>query len=194
MEISFTQIIENRKSELSKRQLLLEEAKKYLKIIGPINFSMADVIEVGKYNPRKKGLKIGIPQLGFLEESKDAYIYFFELVDVLNKSSLLENIKEFKSVENINLKRALPKCPNSLDDNDSNILYVGSIKENIHKRIKEHIGFGSSSTYALNLRFWVPKELKLNFYYIKIDNPILTYDIEAALTDYLNPLIGKKEK
>jgi hypothetical protein len=194
MQIEFNKIIDTRKNALNERITLLEKAKKYLKFEGPTSFSMADVIEDNKYNPRKKGLKIGIPQLGFLEQSKGSYIYFFELADVLNKSDLLENIKEFKSVENINLKRALPKSPSSFDDSDSTILYVGSIKKDIHKRIKEHIGFGSSSTYAMHLKFWAPKELKLNFYYIKIENPILTYDIEAAITDHLNPLIGKREK
>lgn len=194
MNISFSNIINNRKKILEERIALLEKVKNDLIFDGPISFSMADVIEDNKYNPRKKGLKIGIPQLGFLEQSKGSYVYFFELVDVLNKSALLENIKEVKSVENINEKRALPKSPSSFDDNDSTILYVGSIKENIHKRIKEHIGFGSSSTYAMHLKFWAPKELKLNFYYIKIENPILTYDIEAAITDHLNPLIGKREK
>lgn len=194
MKISFPNIINKRKQDLEDRITLLDKVKTTLSLQGPYTFVISEIIKEEDYNPRKKGLKIGIPKLCFLEESKGAYVYFFELVDVLNKSALLENIKEFKTVENINLKRALPKSPSSFDDNDSTILYVGSIKENIHKRIKEHIGFGSSSTYALHLRFWAPKELKLNFYYIKIENPILTYDVEAAITDHLNPLIGKREK
>jgi hypothetical protein len=195
--INFNQIIESRGKLLQERIALLEKIKGTLKIEGPINFSIDNIVEDDKYNPRKNGVKVGVPQLSFLEKSKGSYVYFFELSEVIDKNILLEKIKEFKSneiIDGIDKKRAMSKSPSSFDDNISDILYVGSIKENIHKRIKEHIGFGSKSTYAIHLKHWAPKELKLNFYYIKIENPDLTYDIEAAIADYLNPLIGKREK
>jgi hypothetical protein len=61
------------------------------------------------------------------------------------------------------IKRAGKSPSSAVAKRVFNILYVEySIKENIHKQ--EHIGFGSSLTYAMRL----DKELKLNFYYIEV--------------------------
>lgn len=199
MNISFSKIIDNRNKILEERIIHLEKVKNTLKLEDPIHFSISDIITKDIYNPRKMGLKVGVPQLNFLEELKGSYIYIFELEREADKNEILDKLKLFRAIENKDeegndLRRATTKIPTTFDDNLSNVLYVGSIKENIHKRIKEHIGFGSKATYAMHLKHWAPKELKLNFYYIKIENPDLSYDIEAALAEYLNLLIGKREK
>lgn len=199
MNISFFDILSNRKQHLEERILLLEKVKNTLSIQGPISFSIADILEDDNYNPRTKGEKVGVAQLNFLEDLKGSYIYIFELEPNTNKTFLVEKINQFRSIDNRDhngndARRATAKVPKGIEDNESNILYVGSILNNVHSRIKAHIGFGSKTYYAMHLKFWAPKNLKLNFYYCKVDEPKIINDIEAALAEHLNPLIGKREK
>ena len=199
MILNFKDIIGKRKKILNERILLLEKVKTNLNIQGPISFSISDIVEDEKYNPRKKGLKVGVPQLNFLEDLKEAYIYIFELAPNTNKSELIEKISHFRSKENKDIegndaRRATAKVPIGIENNNSDVLYVGSILNDVHSRIKAHIGFGSKNYYAMHLKHWAPIDLKLNFYYCKIDEPKIINDIEAALAEHLNPLIGKREK
>ena len=199
MNISFSNIINNRKKILEERITLLEKVKNDLIFDGPISFSMTDIVVDDNYNPRTKGKKVGVEQLNFLENLKDSYIYIFELAPNTNRIELIEKINQFRSKENIDnegndARRATAKVPKGIDNNDSNILYVGSILNNVHSRIKAHIGFGSKTYYAMHLKHWAPKDLKLNFYYCKVEEPRIINDIEAALAEHLNPLIGKREK
>lgn len=199
MKINFTQIIDSRKKTLEERKSLLHKAKSTLNIQGPISFSISDIIEDEKYDPRIKGQKVGVNQLNFLETLKSSYIYIFELAPDTNKSILIEKINQFRSKQNIDergndIRRATAKVPKGIENNDSNILYVGSILNDIHSRIKAHIGFGSKTYYAMHLKHWAPKDLKLNFYYCEVQEPKIINDIEAALAENLNPLIGKREK
>ena len=199
MKISFFDILNNRKQHLEERILLLEKVKTNLNIQGPISFSIADIVEDEKYNPRKKGLKVGVTQLSFLEDLKGSYIYIFELAQNTNKVELIEKINQFRSKENKDIegndaRRATAKVPKGIENNNSDVLYVGSILNDVHSRIKAHIVFVSKTYYAMHLKFWAPKDLKLNFYYCEVQEPIVINDIEAALAEHLNPLIGKREK
>ncbi len=199
MKISFPDILINRKKQLEERILLLEKVKNTLSIQGPINFSIADIVEDEMYNPRKKGLKVGVSQLNFLEDLKGSYIYIFVLEPNTNKTVLVEKINQFRSIENKDIegndaRRATAKVPKGIENNNSDVLYVGSILNDVHSRIKAHIGFGSKTYYAMHLKFWAPKDLKLNFYYCEVEEPKIINDIEAALAKHLNPLIGKREK
>jgi hypothetical protein len=197
--INFNQIIESRGKLLEERIALLEKIKGTLKIEGPVNFSVANIVEDDKYNPRKKGQKVGVAQLNFLEDLKGSYIYIFVLEPNTNKAVLVKNINQFRSKENKDIegndaRRATAKVPKGIENNNSDVLYVGSILNDVHSRIKAHIGFGSKTYYAMHLKFWAPKDLKLNFYYCKVQEPKVINDIEAALAEHLNPLIGKREK
>jgi hypothetical protein len=199
MKISFSNIINNRKKILEERITLLEKVKNDLIFDGPISFSMAEIVGDHNYNPRTKGKKVGVEQLNFLEDLKGSYIYIFELAPNTNRIELIEKINQFRSKENIDnegkdARRATAKVPKGIDNNNSNILYVGCILNNLHSRIKAHIGFGSKTYYAMHLKHWAPKDLKLNFYYCKVEEPRIINDIEAALAEHLNPLIGKREK
>lgn len=199
MEIPFDKILYNRKLHLEEKISLLEKVKATLNIQGPISFTIKDIIEDEKYNSRIKGHKVGVPQLNFLENLEGPYIYIFELAPNTNKSELIEKINQFRSAENKDeegndARRATAKVPKGIEKNDSNTLYVGSILDKIHSRIKAHIGFGSKTYYAMHLKHWAPKDLQLNFYYCKVEEPLIINDIEAALAEYLNPLIGKREK
>jgi len=197
MNISFSNIIDNKNKILKEKIILLEKVKNTLKVEEPINFSISDIVTKDIYNPRKKGLKVGVPQLNFLENLKGSYI--FQLAPNNNKVELIEKIIQFRSKDNIDIdgndaRRATAKVPKGIENNNRNILYVGSILNDIHSRIKAHIGFGSKTYYAMHLKHWAPKDLKLNFYYCNIEEAKIINDIEAALAEHLNPLIGKREK
>lgn len=195
MEIDFSAIIRSRTELLEERITQLRNVINDLTIEGPFQFSIAEIVPEEEYHSNKKVLKIGVPQLNFIENLKGSYLYFFELDKKTNKETLIASIREKQNETKGSAEKiALPKIPISYDQELSDILYVGSTKSSFYKRIKEHVGFGSKATYALHLRHWAPKDLKLNFYYVKIENSDIRYDIEAALATYLNPLLGKREK
>lgn len=196
MKIDFEDIITNRKKFLNNKILQLDQSISDLQLSSSIKFCIADIQP--DYNPRKKGKKVGIEQLNFLEKIKTPIVYIFEIID---KSKIDIVKKEFrdhrlkrKSITNIKERRALSYLPTEMDSNESSILYVGSMKKDFHRRIKQHLGLGNHQTGAMNLKYWLPKDIKLNLYFIIVDNPDLTYDIEAAVAKEISPLIGRCEK
>ena len=84
-------------------------------------------------------------------------------------------------------KRACPKI-----NEPSRILYVGSSTTNLKNRIKQHMGWGPSKTYALHLKHW--------FNHNSIEIEILGYEVEPqillliedALAYELQPAFGKR--
>lgn len=195
--LDFNKILDNRKAVLDKRKDELNELKTILTISEPIEFTISEITE--NVNARKKGEKVGVLQLNILEDVKGAIVYIYEIVDSEIKQDLLEKLKKFRSKENKDedgndLRRSTSKLSNSAKDNNSNILYVGSVKEYLHSRTRQHLGFGHPHTFSLQLKHWAEKNWKFRFYYLKLENKDLTTDIEAALAFELNPLIGKREK
>lgn len=83
----------------------------------------------------------------------------------------------------------------------SNYLYVGS-SLSIKKRIREHLGFGSKSTYALHLNKWLPNientQLVISFLVVKenIPNDNLKFNllelVEQEIWDMKKPMFGKR--
>ena len=73
----------------------------------------------------------------------------------------------------------------------SAVLYVGSSITNLSKRISEHLGRGSGSTYALHLDHWFSGRYKIT---IKIydEPPEVMQIIEDDLSDMLKPAFGKQ--
>lgn len=74
-------------------------------------------------------------------------------------------------------------------------LYVGSSR-NITKRIKEHLGFGSETTYALKLSAWLPLddfplELTCAVYPEGLSATVISA-LEDALWERLKPMFGRK--
>jgi hypothetical protein len=197
MRLNFVEIIADRQNILEMRIKRLEEITANLKVSKGIEFSICDIPE--SVNTRKKGGKVGIEQLNFLENEKGPFVYFFEISFCESRKTLTEKIKLFRSRDNKDadgndLRRSTAAVPINVDENKSTILYVGSIKEYIHTRIRQHLGCGHKDTYAIQLRHWAPKSLKLKFYYISVTDKDLTHDIEAAVAKKLKPLIGKIEK
>ena len=72
----------------------------------------------------------------------------------------------------------------------SNVLYVGSSTTGLKKRISEHAGDGSASTYALHLSHWFKGKYRVT---IKVyDEPLAVLQIiEDALAHELRPAFGK---
>ena len=66
--------------------------------------------------------------------------------------------------------------------------------------MREHLGAGSKSTYALNLQYWIPEHIEIK---ISVFKPIIPeYDkkehlnlmelLEQSLWDKLEPMMGKR--
>jgi hypothetical protein len=81
---------------------------------------------------------------------------------------------------------------------DSEVLYVGSVQNNFKGRIKQHLGFGSESTYSLKLAKWAKKEkLDVVIEYFVLENTsskITLRLIENILANILKPQFGKHDK
>ncbi|HLP35963.1 hypothetical protein [Lacibacter sp.] len=80
--------------------------------------------------------------------------------------------------------------------NETECLYVGSRKCNVHQRLIQHLGFGSKRTGALNLVNVLgtsQSKFSITFYchILNEDHIDITVDIEAAIQSSLKPLIGK---
>lgn len=197
MKIDFNSIIQSRIEVLKSRMQALENVKNIFSLSKGIEFSVSEISDVK--NPFIKGEKIGLSCLNELENKKGGIIYIFEIVDKKIKPQLLSKIESYRSkgfdnIEDKKLKRYTSKLPNNAKSNDSNILYIGSVEKSIHLRIRQHLGSGNSQTYALQLKHWAEKDWKFRFYYFDVEEIEIIRDIEASLSQALNPLIGKREK
>ncbi len=129
-------------------------------------------------------------------------VYYF-MITKGDSKLLFEQFKKIKSyqsdirlnkgVRDISFKN-ISAVPKKYVDTDC--LYVGSRKKDVHQRLIQHLGFGSGRTGALNL-FSVLREnhskFSIEFYCHILESNYLdvTTDIEAAIQGYLKPLIGK---
>jgi len=126
----------------------------------------------------------------FLERNKKRpAIYYFEIKSNETGEDIVERLQEYKSKND----RACPKIDKTRQKN-SRILYCGSRKERLHERFIQHLGYGSSGTYALQLEHWAKDlnlELEFHFAWLDIDYKQFTELVESALADKLKPLVGK---
>ena len=123
---------------------------------------------------------------------------FNELSDLENISIAIYIIEEIagnaeETFSKLNNYKSLKerKCPKL--NKASSILYVGSSTTGLKKRIKEHLGDGSKSTYSLQLEHWFNGNSKIT---IKVyDNEIsreVIQIIEDNLSHQLKPAFGKQ--
>lgn len=77
----------------------------------------------------------------------------------------------------------------------SECLYVGS-SQSIVKRLREHLGYGAPSTYALQLRHWArPLSLHLEFCcasYAETTHYSVVQTLEDALWESKGPMFGRR--
>ena len=83
------------------------------------------------------------------------------------------------------------KCP-KINDNLSEVLYVGSSTTGVKKRLEQHLGYGHPQTYALHLCHWLDEEVRIQvFEYQSLSRDILQL-IEDAISADKIPMFGKK--
>lgn len=196
MDIDFSALISERVKDLKARITRIEDTAAKLILSGPIEFSVSDI----QTPSPKTGLIIGVEPLEIMANpalAKMSFVYIYELVNLEDTKLLSENYDEsrgklFQNESGKEFTLALPK-KNTGNESESKALYVGSVKSNIASRIKQHLGNGYHGTYAMHLKHWALPGLRLRFYYIQLDDSHITYEVEAALTKMLKPLLGKAE-
>lgn len=114
-------------------------------------------------------------------------LYIFELIDAFDVS---EVGRAFNYAKNNLIIRKFSKI-----NSENGCLYVGSSKD-LKKRFKEHLGFGSAATYALQLSHWAPSlNLKIKFsaalYPATTTQEVLQL-LENTLWDKQKPMFGKR--
>ena len=118
---------------------------------------------------------------------KNSVVYIIKMCDSYDLTNIFE---KFKS-ENNEMK--LSKINKS--NKESKVLYVGSVLSNFKGRIKQHLGFGSKSTYSLKLGKWATtKKIEITIEYFLIDDlssELTIRILEKKLAVLLNPQFGK---
>ena len=129
-------------------------------------------------------------------------IYFLsiEKSDSLKLFTTFQKQKEFSAlIGNENGVRAdgflnISHVPKNFRESDC--LYVGSRKKNLHERFRQHLGFGASRTGALHLGKVLAKTrlkptITFNYYLLERQDEDLTVEIESIIQKHLKPIIGK---
>jgi len=116
-------------------------------------------------------------------------IYYFKLLDNSDNTQIINALDGFRGLK----VRSCPKIDRRRST-DSDFLYCGSVRNNLHGRVIQHLGNGHKDTYALQLKHWACKlELRLALHHALVDKEFVDFTelIESALADYLTPLVGK---
>jgi len=125
-------------------------------------------------------------------EKKKPYIYILKIMNNVDKSKLQNAFSEAKS----NKKEDRAYARLNADHDHSQYLYVGS-SHDIFKRIKEHLGIGAKSTYALNLSYWSQDfpSLEISLHYAQYADDTdsdLLQTLEDTLWIEKQPMFGRK--
>lgn len=196
MQIDFNAIIDARMAVLEARKRSLDALRHSLVLSEPIEFSIDEIDE--NIENKKKNQIVGLSKLNFLKDLNGPVVYIFEIADPSIKLELIDKLFEYRTKNKIEtngkvVPRATAKIPPEAASNPTNILYVGSVKKSIHLRIRQHLGLGHEKTFALQLKYWALPNWKFRFYYLELTDNNMTNEFEAALSNELNPLIGKRE-
>ena len=138
--------------------------------------------------------------LDFATDKKDV-LYFFKISnDIIASKNICKIIQKKKSKKN-SVKYPKVNSENvEINGVENKILYIGKSS----KRLKDHLGLSSSSTYSLQLKTWLEDEnlmkVKLELYYLPFNfasledgfdkNEILEL-IESTLHNYYKPILGR---
>lgn len=146
-----------------------------------------------------------IPEFKKLIEFRDKPAVYYFTVNDGNMEDIFRYFQEAKAISSG--KRKLSGLTSDSFFNISHVpkelkpgscLYVGSRKKDLHGRLIQHLGFGSSGrTGALYMTkvFAALKEMpKITFHYFILEEKFskLTEHIECVLYDKLDPIIGKR--
>jgi len=93
------------------------------------------------------------------------------------------------SGRNVSAIKRKPNC-------ETNVLYVGKVKNHLGGRMVTHMGYGPAKTGGLQLAHWARAiGLQLSVHIYAFDNALGDFvnPLELDLTKRLNPLIGKSK-
>jgi hypothetical protein len=122
--------------------------------------------------------------------TSNSVLYYFEIGNTPSQEEIISALKKMKSRKREKL--ALPKV-NSI--NTSNVLYVGKTNSNFGHRLLDHLGFRSSTTFALHLTKWTPFILEsVTLYHATVPNEHVKYleYLESAMHESLKPMLGRE--
>jgi hypothetical protein len=187
-----------------------------------INFRKEELKNIEKIDlPRTESITLKLEKLSFdavskkwnayLEQQKELKEKFFALkkgpkkviykIDVDTPSigrDMIEKLIHYKSSEEYREKGIALSKINGYKE--GKVLYIGSSENGIEKRLKEHLGFGSKSTYSMQLHHWIESiapnglTITINLYpFEDTMGSVLLKNIEYALWYHYKPLLGKGE-
>ena len=193
LKTDFNRKADNFLNELCKTKEIVAAITDKDLVCEPIIITSEELISVDSENV-EKSLVNRLESLG----NKQNCIYIFELENENNIEAVKNNFEQKKKEKKAQkFQYNLPK--NNKVEN-SNVLYVGSKKDELQNRLYQHLGINlgnqNGSTYALYLSKWWQKDfpnVKITAYSLQED---VSYTqlvfIEDCFSEMLNPLFGKK--
>lgn len=193
LKTNYNRTADNFLTELCKTKEIVAAITDKDLVCEPIIITSEELISVDSENV-EKSLVNRLESLG----NKQNCIYIFELENENNIEAVKNNFEQKKKEKKAQkFQYNLPK--NNKVEN-SNVLYVGSKKDELQNRLYQHLGINlgnqNGSTYALYLSKWWQKDfpnVKITAYSLQED---LSYTqlvfIEDCFSEMLNPLFGKK--
>jgi len=126
--------------------------------------------------------------LDFATDKKDV-LYFFKISnDIIASKNICKIIQKKKSKKN-SVKYPKVNSENvEINGVENKILYIGKSSTGFHKRLKDHLGLSSASTYSLQLKTWLFNFASLEDGFDK--NEILEL-IESSLHYHYRPILGR---
>jgi hypothetical protein len=128
-----------------------------------------------------------------LSHVRGPVLYYFKILGEYNASLICETISKMKESPGAT-ERKLPQVNIGSLVTNTDILYVGKTQKNFAGRINQHLGFGATKTFALNLIHWDPKiDLALELNYCQIDSTHINIleRIESVLHFGMTPILGR---
>lgn len=193
LKTNYNRTADNFLNELSKTKEIVAAITDKDLVCEPIIITSEELISVDSENV-EKSLVNRLESLG----NKQNCIYIFELENENNIEAVKNNFEQKKKDKKAQkFQYNLPKKNNV---ENSNVLYVGSKKDELQNRLYQHLGINlgnqNGSTYALYLSKWWQKDfpnVKITAYSLQED---VSYTqlifIEDCFSEMLNPLFGKK--
>ena len=201
LKTNYNRTADNFLNELCKTKEIVAAITDKDLVCEPIIITSEELISVDSENV-EKSLVNRLESLG----NKKNCIYIFELENENNIEAVKNKFKQKKDEKDEKDKKDKKeqKFPYNLPKNNkvenSNVLYVGSKKDELQKRLYQHLGINlgnqNGSTYALYLSKWWQKDfpnVKITAYSLQenVSYTQLVF-IEDCFSEMLNPLFGKK--
>ena len=193
LKTNYNRTADNFLNELSKTKEIVAAITDKDLVCEPIIITSEELISVDSENV-ENSLVNRLESLG----NKQNCIYIFELENENNIEAVKNNFEQKKKEKKAQkFQYNLPK--NNKVEN-SNVLYVGSKKDELQNRLYQHLGINlgnqNGSTYALYLSKWWQKDfpnVKITAYSLQenVSYTQLVF-IEDCFSEMLNPLFGKQ--